>query len=344
VRRLPQSRLVRWVVVLAAGGLAVALLLWRGPDPNRLANAFRAVAWEWVAAATLMNFYSIVVRSSAWRVVIKQACAAPWPSRRTVFSAFSVGLLGNAVLPGRVGEIARVAVVTRRLRRAGSWPALVGTVFTHRIFDVVAMGGLVVYVLYTARIPKWAVPALGLFIGLGAGLLIAALLLARRQHRPFTEELGPVRRILRTARYGLNVLARPLPAAEALSLQLLGWTAQLFAVWAAFKAFGVDEGFAAAGLVLLVMNVVTVLPFWPGNVGLVQAAIALVLLGYGVDYAHGFAYGIGLQAIEASVGVLLGLAFLAREGFSFAMLRRMPEVTEVELDDEEEDGKVERIA
>src|SRR3712207_7714074 len=53
-----------------------------------------------------------------------------------------------------------------------------------------------------------------------------------------------------------------------------------------------------------------------------------------VGYARGFAYGIGLQAIEAAVGIAIGLIFLAREGFSFAMLRRMPEVTEVEVDDE----------
>jgi glycosyltransferase 2 family protein len=340
MRFVPDSRSARSALVLGALAVLVGLLVWRGPDFGRLADAFRAVEWGWVAVAVLLNLYSIVVRSSAWRVVITHACARPWPSRRTVFSAFSIGLLGNAVLPGRVGEIARVAVVTRRLRRPGAWPALVGTIFTHRLFDVVAMGGLVIYVLYTARIPDWAVPILGVFIGVGVGLLIASLLLARRHHRPFTEELGPIRRVLRTARYGLNVLRQPVAALEALTFQLLAWAAQFFAVWAAFQAFGIDEGFAAAGLVFLIMNIVTVFPFWPGNVGLVQAAIALVLLPYGVDYAHGFAYGIGLQAIEAGVGMLLGFAFLAREGYSFAMLRRMPEVTEVEIDESE---KVERI-
>lgn len=341
MRGIPHSRTGRSLLVLGVLALVVGLLVWRGPDLEPLADAFRAVEWEWVAAAVLINLFSIAIRSSAWRVVIKQACAHPWPSRRTVFAAFSVGLLGNAVLPGRVGEIARVAVVTRRLRRPGAWPALVGTVFTHRVFDVVAISGLVIYVLYTARIPDWAVPALGLFIGVGAGLLIAALVLARRHHQPFPDELGPVRRVFRTARYGLNVLRQPPAAAEALTFQLLGWTAQLFAVWATFRAFGIDEGFAAAGLVLLIMNIVTVFPFWPGNVGLVQVAVALVLRPYGVDYAHGFAYGVGLQAIEAGVGMVLGFVFLAHEGYSFAMLRRMPEVTEVEFD---EDEKVERIA
>jgi hypothetical protein len=37
----------------------------------------------------------------------------------------------------------------------------------------------------------------------------------------------------------------------------------------------------------------------------------------------------------------LGFVFLAKEGYSFAMLRRMPEVTEVQVDENE---KVERIA
>ena len=75
------------------------------------------------------------------------------------------------------------------------------------------------------------------------------------------------------------------------------------------------------------MNVATIFPLWPGNVGLVQAAVALPLVQYGVPYARGFAFGIGLQAIEASVGVGIGLIFLAREGLSYASLKRMPEAS-----------------
>jgi hypothetical protein len=46
------------------------------------------------------------------------------------------------------------------------------------------------------------------------------------------------------------------------------------------------------------------------------------LLSYGVAYAHGFAFGIGLKAIEASVGITLGLAFLVHEGVSLQTLRQ----------------------
>ena len=79
------------------------------------------------------------------------------------------------------------------------------------------------------------------------------------------------------------------------------------------------------------MNVVTIIPFWPGNVGLVQVAIASALVGYGVKYGVGVAYGFGLQAIEASVGIGVGLLFLAREGLSLAMLRVMPTASKAEV-------------
>ncbi len=232
-------------------------------------------------------------------------------------------------------------VLTRRMRRRpGTWATVFGTVFAYRLFDFAVAIALVVYVAYTARIPEWARPALAIVIGVGVGVSIAALVIARREPAGAPEHArSRIRRVLRMAWYGLAVLKRPAPAVIALLLQVCGWTMQLFAVWATFQAFGIHEGIAVAALVLVIMNLVGVFPLWPGNVGLLQVAIALSLLPYGVGYARGIAFGIGLQAIEASVGVALGLLFLAREGFTFAMLRRMPEMTDVDMDE-----RVERIA
>lgn len=146
----------------------------------------------------------------------------------------------------------------------------------------------------------------------------------RRERRLRLGTVGLVRRAIVFARQGLAVLRAPRTSAVAVVLQTLGWLCQLLAVWAALRAFHIYLPFAAAGLVLALMNVANILPLWPGNVGLLQAAIALPLVGYGVRYAHGFAYGIGLQGIEASVGVAYGLVFFAREGISFAALREIP--------------------
>jgi uncharacterized protein (TIRG00374 family) len=304
-----------------------ALLWWRGPHWADFGDAFASVRWEFVAAAVGLNLLSIAARAAAWDTVIKSAMPPPHPSARLVFSAFCVGLLANAVLPGRVGELARVAVLARKVnnRRRGLWPTLVGTVFAHRIFDLVPVLLLVVYVLITAKIPTWAVTSLWILLAIGFVLFVVAFAFARHHHRTRLEGLGTVRRVLAMARFGLGIMRRPGPASLAILFQFLGWTCQLFAVWTAMRAFHIYKPLPAAGLVLVLMNVATILPLWPGNVGLMQVAVATPLsLQYGVDYGVGFAFGLGLQAIEASVGVGIGLVFLAREGLSFAGLREMP--------------------
>jgi len=252
-----------------------------------------------------------------------------------------VGLFANAVLPGRIGELARVAVLTRKLRlegRAdGTWAALVGTVFAHRLFDLIPTVGLILYVLATAKIPHWAIASLAVVGGAGFGLFAFALMSARHHHESVLEGLGPLRRLIEMSRHGLGVLHRPGPAAVAAFFQCLGWLCQFFAVYVAMRAFDIHAPLPAAGLVLLLMNVATLFPLWPGNIGLLQAAIALPLRSYGVPAGTAIAYGFGLQAIEASVGVGVGLIFLAREGLSFAMLRRMPDASEAEVPRPEEE-------
>jgi uncharacterized membrane protein YbhN (UPF0104 family) len=218
-------------------------------------------------------------------------------------------------------------------REEGSWARLLGTVFAHRVFDLVAVIGLVAYVLLTAHIPEWAVTSL-IAVVVGGVLLFTIALMSARDHRVtrLEEGLGAVRKVVRLARYGLGVMRRPAAAALACLFQILGWVCQLLAVAATMRAFGIHEGLPAAGLVLVLMNVATIFPLWPGNIGLVQAAVALPLARYyGVAKGTGIAFGFGLQAIEASVGVGVGLIFLAREGLSFAMLKVMPDMAQAEV-------------
>ena len=323
----------RWLRLglLVAAFAGVFIALWFGPNWSAVGNAFDGVRWGWVAVAIAINLASIASRSIAWDLVIRQAVANP-PRFRLVFSAFSVGLLANAVLPGRIGELARVAVLTRRMeRRRRPWPTLVGTVVAHRMFDLIPIVLLVLYVLVTAKIPAWAYSIIVAVVAVGTTLFVLAVLSARSVGKARLDGLGAFRRGLQMAREGLAVMHRPLPAAGAICFQVLGWICQLFAVYTAMRAFDIHEGVPAAALVLLVMNVATIVPLWPGNVGAVQVAIAVPLVSYGVAYADGIAFGFGLQAIEASVGIGIGLVFLAHEGLSFASLRRMPGATDAEL-------------
>ncbi len=331
-----RSRWLHAFLVLCLLAVVVVMLWWRGPDWDVVYHAFDFVNWAWIVFALGLNLASVLMRAIAWRLTVMQALEPPEPPFQRVFSAFSIGLLANAALPGRIGELARVAVLRRGLPHGqGTSAALVGTVFAHRLFDLFPALLLVGYVLTTARIPHWAVTSLVVAACIGVALFALAMITARRGERPTLDGLGPVRRLLAMARQGLSVLKAPLPAAAAILFQCLGWFLQLLAVYVAMRAFDIHAPLPAAGLVLLLMNVATIFPLWPGNIGLLQAAVALPLVQYGVAYSTGFAYGLVLQVVEMSVGVGVGLLFLAREGMSFAALRAMPPLDEAELEDEE---------
>jgi uncharacterized membrane protein YbhN (UPF0104 family) len=348
--RLPVSRIVRVAAALLFLTLLAGALWWRHGSLAAIGNAFSAVQWQWVVVAIALNLLSVVARSLAWTTVIHSAMEPPYPRFPLIFSAFSVGLFANAVLPGRIGELARVAVLTRKMPgRKGLWATLVGTVFAHRVFDIVPVLLLILYVVLTASIPTWATSSLLFVIGIGVGLFAFAFVTAKRPTEISLDGLSPARRLLAMGRAGLGVMRSPVGTAVAVFFQICGWTCQLFAVYTAMRAFDIHAPLPAAGVVLLLINVVTIFPFWPGNVGLVQVAIASALVGYGVSYGVGVAFGFGLQAIEASVGIGAGLLFLAREGLSFAMLRVMPGAHQAELPADEETGenesrRVERAA
>ena len=315
------------LIALAALVLAFVVIWWRGPDWESVFDAFKVVIWSWIVLAFLLNVVSTLFRALSWRLTVGQALPPEHqPKLVHVLSSFGVGLLANAVVPGRLGELARVATLRRHLPDAppGTSATLVGTVFAHRLFDLVPASILVVWVLLTAEVPHWAVVSITIAAAVGFALFTLAWLSARRHDRPVMGEgKGSLRQLMVMGRQGLSVLKAPVPLAGAILLQCMGWLMQLLAVYVAMQAFGIDAPLPAAGLVLVLMNIATIVPLWPGNIGLVQAAVAIPLRNYGVPYAIGFAYGLALQAIEIACGVTLGLISIAREGISFAMLRRM---------------------
>lgn len=308
-------------VLLAASGVA-ALLVFHGPDWGLVARALRTMEWSWATAAVGLNLASALVRGLAWETVLRQALPRPHPRLLDVFSAFFVGIFANGILPGRIGELARVGVLARHLPpRPGTWPALLGSVVAHRLLEILPSLALIVWVLLLARVPGWAHEALLAVLGGATVALAAGFLLARRRDALLPAARGRLPAAAQRARQGLGVLRSPRAAALASSLQTAAWGLQLTAVWVAMRAFHLVLPLTAAAVVLALMNVALILPLWPGNVGLQQAAVALPLVAYGVAYGRGFAYGIGLQAIESSVGYVLGVVFTLREGVGIRRLR-----------------------
>ena len=119
--------------------------------------------------------------------------------------------------------------------------------FAHRLFDLVPVLGLIVYVLFAAKIPQWAVTSLTIFVVVAVGLFAFAFATAKRPDRSPLDGVGAARRLVTMARYGLGVMHKPLAAAQAVLFQTVGWLCQLLAVWTTMRRLPHPRGPGGGG-------------------------------------------------------------------------------------------------
>jgi uncharacterized membrane protein YbhN (UPF0104 family) len=306
-------------VTLAAGALAaISLVLVRRVDLSTFAQT--DVVWGWIIASLLLNLASVAGKAVVWKAAL-DALPGQRPARYGhVVPALFIGFLLNSVLFARVGELARVAVLARRRRLAGeSIPAstIAGTALAEQLVLGVALALAVVALAPVMHLPSMIWQILAAFV-LVLALVAGALVIVLRKAR------GRLAQVISGLSSGQALFSQPRATALAMTAGTFSWAAQIAGIWAALEAFGIHVGLAGAGLVFVSSTVVQLFPFWPGNLGIFQLGVTAPLVNaYAVSTAGAVAFSVGLQLVEALLGVGLGLVFLAREGLSLSGARAL---------------------
>jgi phosphatidylinositol alpha-mannosyltransferase len=331
-QRSPRVR--RRVAVLAAIMLLAAILAFALSrlGLHRIGSALASAQPGWIVFALALMALSLLLRASSWHEVLRAALPdtqVAWPP---VIRATMIGVMASAVFPGRVGEPAKMLVLTRRLPGSSrrQLPIVAGTVFSQTLINLVALAILAVVTFTSLNILRQHVSglAIALLVPLAICLLVLLgprlLALAQRSRSPrITLAAVALTRVLRLGRQGLAVFANPRHGIPAVLAQLLAWALQWLACYAVLLALDLqsDGGLTAAAAVLLAVNVSAVLPATPSNVGVFQAACLVVLAAYGVGAGPALAYGIILQAVEIITALALGLPALLGEGMTWRDIR-----------------------
>ncbi|HVG88217.1 MAG TPA: lysylphosphatidylglycerol synthase transmembrane domain-containing protein, partial [Gaiellales bacterium] len=295
------------------------------------ADSLHSVALGALALALIANFGSVALKTAVWKRAVEALPGSPRPGYRGLLPAVFIGFLGNTVLAARLGEVARVAVVSRRLRASGSpvpAAALAGTLVAEQLALGAALlilgAGLTVTVV---DLPGWALTSMIALAAVVISAVLVAVLSSRIGGRvPFSAPrrlrrlAGPAAEALRASGH----LSRdPRAMSAAIALGIASWALQILGIYWTLQAFGLPHTAASASAVFLVSTLVGLFPLLPGNVGVFQVAVAGILAAsFGVDAASGAAFGIGLQAVEVVLGAGLGAVFLIAEGLSLSDLRR----------------------
>jgi glycosyltransferase 2 family protein len=267
--------------------LAVAIAL-RGIDLEAAARIIASAAPRWLATAVAVLAVQTLVRSERWRRLLP-VNAARRPRLRRIVPPVLVGYLGNTVLPARLGEPIRAAIVARREDLQMS--ETLGSVVLERIIDTVALSMLgLTAVVQIGSSSGFGVPvAAGVAVAvIGVAVLIAAPGLIARVR---TERFARVQAFMAALAHGARVRGRARVTFGALLLSTVAWLLDAGIYWTVGQAIGIELSPQEAIIVSAIAALSTAIPAAPGYVGTFDLAVATTLgvLGFGAAAALAFA-------------------------------------------------------
>ena len=290
--------------------LAILLLYWvfHDKDPRAIAQALRHASWPALGLAAAINLGHNVFRVARWRVLL-----SPVRERipyRPMFAAVILGYMTTWLVPGRVGEIVRPALLSAR-ERLPLGPCL-GSVVADRLLD-----GVAIVVLFAvgsvgarfsagatalaAEIRATAVFALVVLVA-ALSVLVAVSASGARLEGWLGGRWAPVRWVGRAAlglAKGGDALRSPRRLLPIAIHSILAWATVGLGTWIGVRAAGAAVGYADVLVMLPLLALGVAIPT-PGGVGGYHALMQVGLTSlFGVD-----------PTIAAGAGLLMHLAIV----------------------------------
>ncbi len=279
---------LRAAVLLAGSTAAVALLVvsLRGQATGAaVSTTLRAVAGDPVLLLALTSYaLAFWLRTLAWHWVL------PGLSRGQAWAALHVSLLGNHVLPLRLGEPLRAASVLRRTDLPAA-PVVASTV-SLRGADLLS-----VVLLAAVGAPSVLLAAAGDRVV--AGLVVVALAAV---------VAGGVVATRRLARGGAAVRV---PGPSAVLVTAAAWVLESAVVAAVAHAAGRPISFGGAVAVTAVTIAAQALAVTPGGLGTYEAVATTALVSLAVPAPQAFAIALTTHAVKTAYALAAGLVALA---------------------------------
>jgi uncharacterized protein (TIRG00374 family) len=323
-------------------GLA-ALLLWfaaRGVDGPAFWAALRQARPAELTLLVLLTTVMYVIRAMRWRLLLPPLKDA---SILDLFGITNIGFMSGLFIP-RAGEVLRPYLAARRYEVTVS--AGFASIVLERLIDLITV--LFLLSMYMFVLPRPAMErsdAIMDTLRTGAGLVFAIAIAGLFFLAALRVEGGPARRLLNwvlgllpksisgkiadlVASFiaGLDVFgSSPAQWARLAGESLLLWGTVGLIIHLNSIAFGFDLPFHSAFLIIAFLTVGVAIPT-PGMVGGFHASYALALTAiYGISKDKAIAAGLVLHALQNLPVLILGIAFLGREGLSFGSMRKITE-------------------
>src|ERR671936_687119 len=288
------------VALVLVTGAGVALLVER--TGSRVFSAAATPDWRFLVAGLTICAAVQPLRALAWTSTVRSPVGF-----RAMYTASSVGSFLDTVLPGRMGEASKVAVL--KVASGPRWPGFSragGSLLCAHLLEMIAFVLVGAASAFFLPVPGWAKLTMVVGLPLAAGGLVLVSLLHSKLHHRLPRGVGA---FLAGAAAPKSVMLR------AGVILVVTWVARWFGVLFLLHAVGVHVGVGSALLYMVVTGLANTMPFLPGNVGIYQGAAigALAMAGHGgTSAAAASVFTPAAGSLATAAAALVGLAFYGR--------------------------------
>lgn len=270
--------------------------------------------WGLLAAGFVICAAVQPLRALAWSSTVRHPVGF-----RAIYASSSIGSFLDTVLPGRLGEASKVAVL--KVASGARWPGLSragGSLLCAHLLEMIAFAVLGASATLFLPVPAWARwTMIGGMAAAAAGIGLATILHRRLGCRLPEKVTG----FLAGAAAPRGVLLR------AGGILLVTWLARWFGILFCLHAVGVQLSVGNALIYMLITGLANTAPILPGNVGVYQGAAlgALAVAGYSGSHAVAASVMIPLVVTLATAcAALVGLALYGRHASTISRAALRP--------------------
>lgn len=308
------ARRMRLLQVSGLGVSAVALLLVLGSlDTGAAMGLIAQARLPLIGMCLALLVVQLLVRATRWQILLPRRADGQRVSLRVTTPALLAGYLGNALLPLRLGEPLRAALVARQERLDAL--ECFGATVVERVVDTstlavvvflaaLALGTPMAILALTACAALAGVVVLGLLVTVG--LSRVAVGLSSRLHAWLRSPRmdGLCERAVAFAQ-GVDRGRSPRRLLAVIALSCCCWALDAFVFWLVAQAIDVPLSLAAAVLIAGVTVLATAVPAAPGYIGTYELAATTTAAVVGVPGAEALAVTV-LAHVLTTVPLALG--------------------------------------
>ena len=311
---LPPVVRLQFVIAVAISASCLAIAF-RSVELHGLREVLGRAHYWWFLAYPVLALALNLTRAEIWRLMLRKRALVS-----ETFWAYSVGSLVNNLLPLRLGEGARVAVLAAHARLPLAEVAAAAAI--ERVLDLVAVMAILLitlpFVVHNRNITyaALATSVIAAIAVVAVVVLIVARRLLERVVRWLSAVIAPKWSDVLVARWnelsrGLGVIGQPGVAAPIVAGAALVWILTVLLQWIVLRAFQPQAELIDAASFVGTISIAGAIPAAPGGIGTYQwIGRETLATAFPLRYSPTMALAIALASHAASYAfsTLMGLA------------------------------------